>query len=174
MAEQGNNGKADQRAGEAGAEGAPAQTQVRIIGQYIKDLSFENPNVEKLLRGPGDSPNLKLEVNVNAKRLGNDLYESAIDFKAHASNKAGVIYDLEMIYAGMFEIKNLPQQALEPFLLINCPSLLFPFLRRLAADLTREGGFPPLLLDPMDFAGLFARRKQQAAGGTGAGPTQDA
>ena len=144
------------------AQGQP-QVQARVVGQYIKDLSFENPNVSKLMQGPGDSPNLQIEVNVNATRMGQDLFESAIDFKANATNKAGVIYDLEMVYAGMFKIENMPPQNLEPFLLINCPSLLFPFLRRLAADLTREGGFPPLLLDPIDFGGLYMRRKQQGA-----------
>src|SRR5207249_7486757 len=91
--------------------------------------------------------------------------ESAIAFKAQANSKAGVIYDLELSYAGLFEVQNLPDQALEPFLLINCPALLFPFLRRLVADLTREGGFPPLLLDPIDFAALFMQRQQQGQPG---------
>ncbi len=161
MAEQGTNGNG--KAQEPVGEQPPVQA--RVMGQYIKDLSFENPNVGKLLQGPGDNPNLQIEVNVNAQRVGPDLFESAIDFKANATNKLGVIYDLEMVYAGLFKIENMPQQSLEPFLLINCPALLFPFLRRLAADLTREGGFPPLLLDPIDFAGLFMRRKQQEAGG---------
>ncbi|MCL4766132.1 MAG: protein-export chaperone SecB [Hyphomicrobiaceae bacterium] len=159
MAEQANNGTS----GAPGAGAAQPPFQARVVGQYIKDLSFENPNIGKLVQSPGDNPNLKLEVNVNATRVGDDLYESAIDFKANASNKSGVIYELELVYAGLFKVENVPQQALEPFLLINCPSLLFPFLRRLAADLTREGGFPPLLLDPIDFAGLYVRRQQRAA-----------
>lgn len=137
--------------------------QAQVVGQYIKDLSFENPNVDKLIDGPGEQPNLQLEVNVGAKRAGQDLYESAIEFKAVASNKIGTIYDLEVVYAGLFRIKNLPEQALEPFLLINCPSIIFPFLRRLVSDITREGGFPPLLLDPIDFASLFVRRQQEMA-----------
>jgi preprotein translocase subunit SecB len=148
---------------QAQAQAGP-QVQVRIIGQYIKDLSFENPNVRKLLEGPGDKPALRVEVNVNATKIGDKVFESAIDFKAEAQSKSGVIYDLELTYAGMFEVQNLPDQALEPFLLINCPLLLFPFLRRLVADLTREGGFPPLLLDPIDFAGLFMQKKQQQTG----------
>ena len=167
MADQANNGTS----GAPGPAGGQQAFQARVVGQYIKDLSFENPNVGKLLDSPGDSPNLKLEVNVNANRAGADLYESAIEFKAHASNKLGVIYDLELVYAGLFKIENVPQQALEPFLLINCPALLFPFLRRLAADLTREGGFPPLLLDPIDFGGLYMRRKQQAGEAEKAGAT---
>lgn len=164
MADQANNGTS----GQAGPAGGQPSFQARVLGQYIKDLSFENPSVGKLQQAPGDNPNLQVEVNVNARTVGEDLYESAIEFKAHASNKAGVIYDLELVYAGLFKIENVPQQALEPFLLINCPLLLFPFLRRLAADLTREGGFPPLLLDPIDFGNLYIRRKQQAQQQAGA------
>lgn len=147
-------------AAQQGQQGVPVQVQ--IVGQYIKDLSFENPNVGKLIEGPGERPDLKLEVNVGAKRNGPDIYESAIDFKAVATNKLGTIYDLELVYAGLFRIQNIPDQALEPFLLIHCPSLIFPFLRRLVADISREGGFPPLLLDPIDFAGLYMRRQQEA------------
>lgn len=149
-------------------EGA-APMQARVVAQYIKDMSFENPSVAKLIQGNRDNPNLSLEVNVNARRINpNDpIYESAIEFKAHASSKDGVIYDLEVLYAGLFHIENIPQQALEPFLLINCPSLLFPFLRRIVADVTREGGFAPLLIDPIDFGALFQRRKQSEQEGAG-------
>jgi preprotein translocase subunit SecB len=147
----------------AGAAGPPVQ--VRIIGQYIKDLSFENPNIRKLIDGNNEKPTLRVEVNVNATKMTDRVYESAIEFKAEATSQAGVIYDMELAYAGLFEIQSIPEQALQPFLLINCPSLLFPFLRRLVADLTREGGFPPLLLDPIDFAGLFMQRQQQGAQG---------
>jgi preprotein translocase subunit SecB len=141
----------------------PAPIEVQVLGQYIKDLSFENPSIGKLLEGPGENPNISVEVNVGAGRKAPDIYESGINFKAHASNKTGIIYDLELLYTGLFKIKNIPEHALEPFLLINCPTLIFPFLRRLVADITREGGFPPLLLDPIDFAGLFVRRQQAQA-----------
>jgi preprotein translocase subunit SecB len=150
-------------------EETPVNVQARVLGQYIKDLSFENPNVHKLLEGPGDNPNLQVEVNVNATKMQDKIYESAIAFKAQASNKAGVIYDLELSYAGLFQIEPMPDQALQHFLLINCPALLFPFLRRLVADLTREGGFPPLLLDPIDFAGLYLKRQREL--GESATPT---
>jgi preprotein translocase subunit SecB len=162
---------ADQPKTEAAASnGKPpeaAAVQVRVIGQYIKDLSFESPNIGKLLSGTPESPNLKLEINVNATQAGPDIYESAIDFKANATAKIGVIYEFEMIYAGMFKIENVPQPSLEPMLLVNCPMLLFPFMRRIVADLTREGGFPPLLLDPVDFGALYMRKRERAAtGGT--------
>src|SRR5690606_39005137 len=92
--------------------------------------------------------------------LGPNLYESAIEFQARAKTKDMVIYELEIVYAGAFQIENAPPQALEPMLFVNCPALLFPFLRRTVADVTREGGFPPLLLDPVDFGALYMRKKQ--------------
>ena len=143
------------------------QTQVNLVAQFIRDLSFENPNIGRLLDGPGENPNLKLEVNVTAERMRPDLYQSAIDFKAHATNKDGTIYILECVYGGLFRIQNIPEAALEPFLLVNCPQLLFPFLRRLVADITREGGFPPLMLDPLDFGSLYIRRQQELAAQSG-------
>ena len=116
-----------------------------------------------LLAAPSEKPALRIEVNVNATKLADKAFESLIEFKAEATSKSSVIYDLELAYAGLFQIENLPEQALEPFLLINCPALLFPFLRRLVADLTREGGFTPLWLDPIDFAALFMQRRQRDA-----------
>jgi preprotein translocase subunit SecB len=158
---------AETNTGNGGNANPPAaqgqQVQVRVMAQYIKDLSFESPNIHKLLDGPGEAPNLRVEVNVNASKVNTNAFESVINFKADASNKAGTIYDLELAYAGMFQVENLPEPALEPFLLIECPTLLFPFVRRLVADLTREGGFPPLMLDPINFANLFARRQQERA-----------
>ncbi len=146
---------------EAPSEPKTPPIQAHVLGQYVKDLSFENPDPRRMMSGPGENPNLKIEVNVGAERVGKDMYESSINFKAHATNKAGTIYDMELIYAGLFKIQNIPEQALEPFLLINCPSVIFPFLRRLVADISREGGFPPLLLDPIDFAALFMRRQEE-------------
>ncbi|ODT30989.1 MAG: protein-export chaperone SecB [Hyphomicrobium sp. SCN 65-11] len=148
--------------GPAASAGAaqPQQVQVRIAGQYIKDLSFENPNIGKLITSAPESPNLDVEINVSIAELGANLYESAIDFKARAKAKDLVIYEFEVVYGGAFQIENAPPQALEPMLFVNCPSLLFPFLRRIVADITREGGFPPLLLDPVDFGALYMRKKQ--------------
>lgn len=137
-----------------------AAVQVSVLGQYIKDLSFESPNVAKLLEAPIDNPNIQLEVNVNAKQTGPVFFESSIEFTAKATSKEGKLYNLEIVYGGMFKLDNMPQQSVEPFLLVNAPALLFPFVRRIIADLTREGGFPPLLLDPIDFAALYMRRKQ--------------
>lgn len=137
--------------------------EVRVLGQYVKDLSFESPNVVKLMSAPPENPNLQLEINVVPAQIGPNVYESALTFKAEAKSKIGLIYDLELVYAGLFEIKNAPPEALDPMLNINCPALLFPFLRRIAADLTREGGFPPLLLDPVDFGALYMKKREQIA-----------
>lgn len=149
-----------------GATEAAAEEQKPIeaqsLGQYIKDLSFENPSVGKVHLEPGETPNIKVEVNVEARRTGPDIYESSIEIKALATHKEATIYDLELVYTGLFRLRNIPDTALEPFLLINCPALVFPFARRLIADVTREGGFPPLLLEPIDFAQLFMRRHQEA------------
>jgi preprotein translocase subunit SecB len=141
--------------------GAAQQVQVRVIAQFVKVLSFECPNVHKLIEAQGEAPELRVEVNVNATKVSGTAFESAINFKAQATAKVGTIYDLELSYAGLFQVENLPEAALEPFLLIECPTLLFPFVRRLVADLTREGGFPPLLLDPINFANLYAKRQQE-------------
>jgi preprotein translocase subunit SecB len=149
--------------GGGAAPGAGPQVQVRVIAQFVKDLSFECPNVHKLIEAQGEAPELRVEVNVSAGKVGNTAFESAINFKAQATAKIGTIYDLELSYAGLFHVDGLPEQALEPFLLIECPTLLFPFVRRLVADLTREGGFPPLLLDPINFANLYAKRQQERA-----------
>jgi len=144
-----------------------APTQPKIRNQYIKGLSFENPNIRKLITNPGDQPNLKVEVNVGAQRIENDLFETSIEFKASATNNLGTIYILETVYAGLLKIESIPEEALEPFLLISGPTMIFPFLRRLVADVTREGGFPPLLLDPIDFGGLYVlcQQQQQAQAG---------
>ncbi len=162
MAEDQTTGTGGNGASENGAGAAPSdEVHVSIAAQFVRDLSFESPNIEALLSGPGENPNLNVEINVNGKHIRDNLFESAIDFKANASNDAGVIYDLEVVYGGLFDVQNMPRESLEPFLLVECPTILFPFLRRLVADLTREGGFPPLYLDPINFAALYMQRKGQ-------------
>jgi preprotein translocase subunit SecB len=154
------NGKTKQS---APAGGDPQPVKAQVVAQYIKDLSFENPGITKLIERPSQTPNLTLEINVQANSAGEDLYESGIDLRARAKVEKSVLYELELNYAGLFKIQNIPEPSLEPFLLINCPTLIFPFLRRIVADTTREGGFPPLMLDPIDFAALYFSRKQEEA-----------
>jgi len=159
------NGSEAQATGE-GTQGP----RVSVLGQYIKDLSFENPNAPKSFQEPGENPNLQLNFNVGANKLSEDSYEVTLHFEGEAKSDTSGIYQLDLVYAGVFRVQNLPQERLRPFLLIDCPAMLFPFVRRLIADLTREGGYPPLLLDPIDFAALYRRNseKPQAESGTGA------
>jgi len=150
-----NGGEAE--AAESGNKGP----RVSVLGQYIKDLSFENPNAPKSFQEPGENPNLQLNFNVGANKLSDDSYEVTLHFEGEAKSDASGIYQLDLVYAGVFRVQNLPQERLRPFLLIDCPAMLFPFVRRLIADLTREGGYPPLLIDPIDFAALYRRNAAQ-------------
>ncbi|MEM9026907.1 MAG: protein-export chaperone SecB [Pseudomonadota bacterium] len=154
------NGNATSPESAEGATPEDSGFRAQVMTQYIKDLSFENPQVKRILEGPPEDTKLTIEVNVNARRVQDGLFEVQIDFTASAKGTERAVYQLELIYGGLFQIENLPQDALEPFLLVNCPALLFPFLRRIVADLTREGGFEPLLLDPVDFGQLYLQRKR--------------
>jgi len=148
-----------------GQEGAAteqeAQPQLGILGQYLKDLSFENPNAPNSLTLQGVQPQISINVNVNANQLGENDYEVVLELEAHAEHEKQVIFHVELAYAGIFHLENIPQEMLGPALLIECPRMLFPFARRILADATRDGGFPPLMLDPIDFAGMYAQRMQQ-------------
>lgn len=154
--------------------GTPAG--LRVLGQYVKDLSFENPG-----HSPVQSqPNIDLGIDVGATPHadGNGLYEVSLKLSAKAVADGTVLFITELDYAGLFQLQNVPQAQLEPLLLIECPRLLFPFARRIVAEITREGGFPPLLIDPVDFVQLYQqqyRRAQEAEADSGqTPPVQDA
>ena len=156
------NGSTAAPAGQA----AEVQVQVRVLGQYIKDISFESPNIHKLMTSQAENPTLNLEMNVHPEEVGPSVYESTLEFKARAESPSiGVIFELEVDYSGLFRIENAPPEVLEAMLHIQCPSILFPFLRRIVADMTRDGGImPPLMLDPVDFGALYMRKRQGAGG----------
>ncbi len=139
-----------------------AQPQLSILGQYLKDLSFENPNAPNSLTLQGVQPQISINVNVNANQLGETDYEVTLELEAHAEHEEQVIFHVELAYAGIFRLQNIPQEMMGPAVLIECPRMLFPFARRILADATRDGGFPPLMLDPIDFAAMYAQRVQQA------------
>jgi preprotein translocase subunit SecB len=154
------NGKEAAPTNDADKEQRPPQ--INVAGQYIKDLSFENPNATRFLRGPGKNPNLQLNFNVQVASVAEDAYEVALGIEGEAKSDDGVLYKIELVYAGVFVLKNLPKEAVQPVLYIEAPALLFPFVRRIVADMSREGGYPPLLLDPIDFAGLYRARVAKA------------
>ncbi|MCI5046458.1 MAG: protein-export chaperone SecB [Aquisalinus sp.] len=151
----------------------------RVVNQYIKDLSFENPNAP-LSAQSGAKPDISLEVNLGARGLGEDFplgkdfYEAELSISATAKEKDSdtVIYVVETNYAGLFQIQNVPQQHIGGVLLVDCPTLLFPFARQVVADAVRNGGFTPLMLEPMDFAGMYRQKvaQEQAAAQNGTVP----
>ena len=145
--------------GDAG-NGADLQPQVRILTQYVKDLSFENPNAPQSLQME-TAPRIEINVNVNARRLSDDMFEVELKIDARAFNGDAAAFVVELLYGGLFGLRNVPAEALEPFLVVEAPRILFPFARRIVADATRDGGYPPLLLEPIDFASLYM---QQQAG----------
>ncbi len=133
---------------------------LRILGQYLKDLSFENPNAPQTLAPQQNQPDINISVNVNAKTLGPTDYEVELHLEAKAMNGGKVIFAAEMLYAGLFRMENFPANVLHAAVLIECPRMLFPFARQILADATRNGGFPPLMLDPIDFASMYQKRMQ--------------
>lgn len=144
-------------------EGAgEARAQLNVLAQYVRDLSFENPSAPKSLQGPGDNPQLQVNVNVNGTRRGEDMYEVSLLFDASAKNDSGLIYNIETVYCGLFRLRGIPDPMIQPVLFVDCPTILFPFLRRLVADVTRDGGFAPLMLDPIDFRSLYAQNMATA------------
>ena len=143
---------------------AAVQPQLTMLAIYVKDLSFESPTAPQSLQGPGQNPQLRVSVNVNAGPRGEDAYEVALQLEVHASSDQGVIYNVELLYGGLFRLRGVPENMLQPVLFVDCPTILFPFVRRVLADVIRDGGFPPLLLDPIDFPRLYARNLAQAQG----------
>jgi preprotein translocase subunit SecB len=142
------------------AAASPAP-QMKILGQYLKDLSFENPNAPQSLNTQANQPEISISVNVNARTISPTDFEVELHLDAKASHNDKVVFAAELLYAGVFRLENIPQEALHPVVLIECPRMLFPFARQVLADATRNGGFPPLMLDPIDFAAMYQKRLAQ-------------
>jgi len=141
---------------------AAALPQLAVNAQYLKDFSFESPNAPQSLVPNQGQPQIAVNVDVQAKGVAPDMFEVAIRLNADAKIADKPAFLVELVYAGLFTLKNIPADALEQVCLIECPRLLFPFARRIVADATRDGGFPPLMLDPIDFAELYRRSKAPA------------
>ena len=151
-------------AGAGNAQGAQeTRPQLGIQTQYVKDLSFENPSALERPPEAERSPQITVNVQVEARRLNEQTFEVVLQITAQASHEEKPVFLVELSYAGVFNFISIPENAMEPALLIECPRLLFPFARRIVADVTRDGGFPPLLLAPIDFLALYRNRQQQAA-----------
>jgi preprotein translocase subunit SecB len=143
--------------------GGPAediQPQLSVAAQYIKDFSFENPNAPQSLTST-EQPKIAIQINVNATPLSDTDIEVVLKLDGKAENSAGLMFGFELEFAGIFRIRNVPQESLNAVVLIECPRLLFPFAREIIATAVRNGGFPPLLLDPVDFVSLYRQKMAQ-------------
>ncbi|KPL53110.1 MULTISPECIES: protein-export chaperone SecB [Hyphomicrobiales] len=145
--------------------GEGAAPSVNVLAQYVKDFSFENPNAPQSLQPREAGPQLNINVNVGARPLSATEFEVDLSLQARAGQGAEVIFAVELVYSGLFRITNVPEEHLHPFVLIECPRLLFPFARQIVADATRNGGFPPLMIDPIDFVALYQQNLAQAQAG---------
>ena len=161
----------------AGANGADNRPTVGVINQYIKDLSVENPN------SPGsfqwnEQPRVDVQVNIGANKVNDEITEVELKMTVRADGDKGNLYLIELAYCGLIGIRNLPDEHAHAFLFAEAPRLLFPFARAIVSDAVRDAGFPPLLLDPMDFGALYQQQLQARAAQQGenapAVPTGDA
>jgi preprotein translocase subunit SecB len=139
-----------------------AQPVMRVLRQYLKDFSFENPNSPQSLQIQQGQPEINIQVNVNAKPVAATDFEVELHLEAKASHQGKVMFAADLLYGGLFRLENIPQEALHPVILVECPRMLFPFARQILADATQNGGFPPLMLDPIDFAGMYQKRLQES------------
>ncbi len=160
----------------AGGQAAAEAPQIRVLAQYITDSSFENPGAPASLRAGQPAPNIDLAIDVRAQRGENDTYEVTLHIEAKAMREDQTAFLVELKYSGLFAFANIPEANLEPVLLVECPRMLFPFARRIVAEQTRDGGFPPLYIDPIDFMRMYmqqrAAREGAAANGGAASATQ--
>jgi preprotein translocase subunit SecB len=150
MADQGNGLSADNL------------PQLNVLAQYIKDLSFENPHAPRSLAPQTQGPNINIQVNVNAKQMTESEFEVDLVMEGSAQTEETTLFKFELNYAGVIRLKNIPAAELQPVVMIECPRLLFPFARQIIADAVRNGGFPPLFIDPIDFAALYRQRLTEA------------
>ncbi|WP_277970630.1 protein-export chaperone SecB [Sphingomonas echinoides] len=149
-------------AGEPLANGADTAPAAGMISQYIKDFSFENPNAPAIFQNQ-TAPAIDVQFNIASAQVGDDVYEIVLRIEVKADADGQVAFLVDLSYAGLFGLRNFPAEHLQPFLLAEAPRLMFPFARRVLADAIRDGGFPPLLLEPIDFGGIFLAQQESGA-----------
>jgi preprotein translocase subunit SecB len=143
--------------GEPMSNGADTAPAAGMLSQYVKDLSFENPNAPAIYSGQL-SPQVDVQFNIQSAQVGDEVFEVVLKIEVKAQNETQVAFLVDLSFAGLFALRNVPADSIEPFLLGEAPRIMFPFARRILADTVRDGGFPPLLLEPIDFHGLFLQR----------------
>ncbi len=135
---------------------------VALRAQYVKDLSFENPKAPQSLFTLKDAPQMEVSVNLGAQRLDKDVFELAIHINARAIAENATIFMADLTYAGVLEIKGVPEEAIDQIVFIQGAFLIYPFARRVISDVTRDGGFPPLQMEPIDFFALYQQNRTKA------------
>ena len=159
-----------------GAEGLGSPEthgQIIVNGQYVKDLSFENPNILKMMQGGNVQPEVSIDLGVNVQGVSEGSYEVTLQVRVETKREGVAGFIVELSYAGLFTLRNWAPEHVEPVLFVEGPKLLFPFARSIISNLTRDGGFPPLNLNPIDFSQLYRRRLAQQAAQAG-GDTSNA
>src|SRR5271167_4904579 len=149
-----------------GTGSAEANPRFSILAQYTKDFSFENPNAPRTLGPQQIAPNLSVQINVNARQLAANDFEVSLMLEGGAGEGADALFRFELNYAGVFRVENIPQEQIQPLVMIEGPRLLFPFARQIVAESVRAGGYPPLYVDPIDFHGLYMQRLAAATAST--------
>lgn len=144
--------------GNGGPAPQPPMPQIGVLAQYVKDLSFENPNAPRSMAPTGQQPSLNVQVNVDASPVNATDFEVTLRLEGKAETQSMLLFGFELVFAGVFRIQNVPAESLQPVVMIECPRLLFPFAREIVATAVRNGGFAPLLLDPIDFVALYRQR----------------
>ena len=140
----------------------PLPPQLNVLAQYVKDFSFENPNAPASLGSFQQSqPEINIQINVLANAVNATDFEVILKIEGKAEREGKVLFSFDLSYGGVFRIQNVPQESLHPVVMIECPRLLFPFAREIVASAVRHGGFPPLLLDPVDFVALYRQSLAQ-------------
>jgi preprotein translocase subunit SecB len=137
--------------------------RLAVLVQYSKDFSFENPNAPRTLGQQQQGPNISVQINVNARQIGATDYEVNLVLEGGAGEGENTLFKFELNYAGVFRVENIPAEQVQPAIMIEGPRLLFPFARQIIADAVRNGGYPPLYIDPIDFNALFMQRAAAAA-----------
>ena len=154
-------GKFTMTTGNGNGSATEAVPQLSSLTQYVKDFSFENPNAPQSLGQQQQQPQISLNVNVGGQGLSDTDFESTLVLEGKAEAGETVLFQFELTYSGVFRIVNVPQDQMHPVVMIECPRLLFPFARQIVAEAVRNGGFPPLYIDPVDFAGLYRQRIEE-------------
>jgi preprotein translocase subunit SecB len=143
------------------------QFPITVNAQYIKDFSFENPNAPRSLVNTGKPPNVEVNINVEARPLSDNAYEVALKVNASAKTEDMTAFVVDLTYACIMTLNGFTDEQIQPVLMIEGPRLLFPFARQIVADATREGGYPPLLINPIDFAAMYQQNAIQEQGQSG-------